>query len=106
MLIALAQGAAQALGRDDRLGRWGGEAFVGVHALARPEDAAALGERFRRIAQSVCVEAPDGSGPLHVSVSVGVAAAQPGDSAEDLIARADQLMRQAKDAGKDQVRVG
>lgn len=106
VLIALAQGVAQALGRDDRLGRWGGEAFVGVHALARPEDAAALGEQFRRIVQSVCVEAPDGSGPLHVSVSVGVAAAQPGDSAEDLIARADQLMYQAKGAGKDQVRVG
>ncbi|MGI6201431.1 MAG: GGDEF domain-containing protein [Christensenellales bacterium] len=106
VLVGLARGVAEHIHSDDLLGRWGGEEFLGVHALSDPAAAAALGENFRRLVSGVQVQAAGQPGALRITASVGVAVARPGDSAEALIARADRLMYQAKAAGKDQVRTG
>jgi diguanylate cyclase len=86
----------------DRLGRFGGEEFLMV--LTGPADAdgmARVGERVReRLARHDWQAlAPD----LQVTVSIGLAVAEPGDTAETLLERADRSLYQAKEAGRNRV---
>ena len=57
-------------------------------------------EKLRQMA-SHPVSTPGGS--VHISLSVGVALASPGESLDALIARADAAMYRAKKQGRDQV---
>ena len=84
--------------------RYGGEEFAVLLPGTGLLGAATLGERLRaRIgAESIATE----HGPLSVSVSVGIAAADGEAAAVDaLLDRADQALYQAKDGGRDRVRL-
>lgn len=95
VLVAVSQRMASALRPSDTAGRYGGDEFVIVC-----EDAGGLAAARtigRRVTQSVArpiAVAPDTA--LQPSLSVGVALAQPGDSPEDVIDRADRDMYAAK----------
>jgi diguanylate cyclase (GGDEF)-like protein len=89
----------------DMLARWGGEEFAVL--ITDADDAAA-----RHVAQRIC-QAVEGlslplacaSGPQVVTVSVGLASAQPDaqHSAQDLIRQADEALYSAKSGGRNQV---
>ena len=95
---------AAALRRGDLLVRWGGEEFL---VLLADADAAVLARVIERL--RVLVERSflilDGH-QLSFTISLGATLAQPGDTPETLIARADALMYQAKQAGRNRVAVG
>jgi diguanylate cyclase (GGDEF)-like protein len=85
------------------LGRLGGEEFLAVLPGADLDAARALAERLREAAS-----APDLSrwlGPGRLTVSVGITPLGAGDTLAGALARADQALYRAKDAGRDRVEV-
>ena len=86
----------------DVLGRYGGEEFV---VLGEPHTVPGeMAERLRSSIAEAHVMGP--SGPVRVTVSVGVAQLAPGDDLERLLARADRALYRGKDAGRNRVAIG
>ena len=73
--------------------RFGGDEFV---ILCPHADEARLAELTRQVVARVEGPFEGPVGPLHVSVSVGMAVGRPGETADDLIGRADRAMYGAK----------
>ena len=87
---------------EDALGRLGGEEF----AITLPETseaaAHALADRLRRTVRQLSFEGRDG--PFRVTISMGVAAARPGErSLAAALKRADAALYRAKASGRDRV---
>jgi diguanylate cyclase (GGDEF)-like protein len=81
--------------------RYGGEEFVAVLPGVGPERALDLAKDLRLAVEEFAFNA--GSEPLRCTVSVGVAAARPGDTPESLLKRADTALYMAKRAGRNRV---
>jgi diguanylate cyclase (GGDEF)-like protein len=93
--------AAASLRTTDRIGRHGGEEFLVLLTAAPVEQAAAALERVRE-----AVERHDWAGiqpGLAVTVSGGLAARRPCESATDLVSRADTAMYEAKRRGRNRL---
>jgi len=90
--------------RDDLVGRWGGEEFVGIYSVSSPDDIHIIGNKFWKLIQSTEVSHEEEF--LNVSMSVGITTIQQEDTVDSILSRADRLMYQAKKAGKDQVMFG
>ncbi|MCB2228354.1 MAG: GGDEF domain-containing protein [Desulfarculaceae bacterium] len=101
VLQAAAKAMAGELREVDNFSRFGGEEFVAVLVQAGQDRALMVAERLRRRVRGLdfSLVAPG----LRVTVSVGVAAYQPGESVDQLLRRADQAHYQAKTLGRDQV---
>lgn len=101
VLHATAQALRDGLRPDSLLARFGGEEFV----MLLPEvDAAAAGvaaERLRGAIEELAV--PVAGALVRVTASFGVAAARPGDDLNDVLARADRAVYDAKRGGRNQV---
>lgn len=87
--------------RNDLVGRWGGEEFVGVYSIADDSEMNIIADRFRILVEKT--EAMHGTTQVHATVSVGITAAREGDTVHTLLERADQLMYASKHAGKNSV---
>ncbi len=79
-----------------RVARFGGEEFVRLLPDRALADAARESEYLREAVSAM----PTG---LPVTISIGVAALQPGEDASALLARADQALYKAKHEGRDRV---
>ena len=95
--------AAQSLRGHDRLGRYGGEEFLLVLTdVSDPAAACTVAERVREtLAGADCSDIAPG---LAITASLGVACARGGESAEDMLRRADLALYDAKHAGRNAVR--
>jgi diguanylate cyclase (GGDEF)-like protein len=91
---------------SDLVVRYGGDEFVVLLPATPKPDAARVAETFRTAMKSQWGQPGDGSAPLAVTVSVGVATC-PGDarSGTELFVAADRALYDAKIAGKDCVRL-
>jgi diguanylate cyclase (GGDEF)-like protein/PAS domain S-box-containing protein len=87
--------------QDDMAARVGGDEMLvllkGVHDL---HDAVDVAEKIRA---SMAEPVRAGEAIISASVSIGVALAREGESAEDLMARADAAMYRAKQEGRNQI---
>jgi diguanylate cyclase (GGDEF)-like protein len=84
----------------DLIGRYGGEEFAAV--LQDAEFGATLPDRMRTCIAELPIDTR--SGPLTVTVSIGVARLRDDDTnLKDLLARADQALYEAKRAGRNRV---
>jgi diguanylate cyclase (GGDEF)-like protein len=103
VLRGLADRCRSALRSIDLLGRYGGEEFaILLPNTERHSGAAVLAERIRQRIDEAPVNTD--AGPIHVTVSVGVASVD--DSTEDLgalLKRADLALYEAKQAGRNRV---
>jgi diguanylate cyclase (GGDEF)-like protein/PAS domain S-box-containing protein len=86
---------------DDVAARVGGdELMIVLHGVHDKADALAVAEKLRStVAEPIVTRA----GSLHITISIGVTLARPDETSEELIARADTAMYQAKQTGRNQV---
>jgi diguanylate cyclase (GGDEF)-like protein len=102
VLLSLVAHIQLVLGRDDVLGRIGGEEFVVLSPGSGMRQTRALGERIRVAVESMPLEF-DGHA-LEMTVSVGVTEVAPGeDDVAILLQRADAALYAAKRAGRNRV---
>lgn len=101
VLKNIAASLSQNIRRNDLVGRWGGEEFLGIYSISAPSEIQIIAERFRFMVENT--EVLRNGKTIHATVSVGITAACPADTPQTLVERADQLMYQSKRAGKNQV---
>jgi len=94
----------------DTAGRWGGEEFVVLVTNVSTVELAAIAERIRRRIQTLVIPVTGTDGPATVenlTISIGGARyPAPGiTTLDDLVLVADRALYQAKDAGRNQVRL-
>ena len=83
----------------DLVGRWGGEEFIGIYTISKDSEAVVVAEKFRQLVNNT--EIMSNGEVLCVSVSVGVTIVQKGDTAQSIVERADHLMYESKQNGKN-----
>ncbi len=81
----------------DTIARWGGEEFLVIAPGTTHAEAVAMAERLRAV---LAARRPGG---LEVTATFGVAQHESADGLEGLLSRADQLLYDAKAAGRNQV---
>ncbi|WP_088996478.1 GGDEF domain-containing protein [Micromonospora echinaurantiaca] len=92
VLVGLARALEGALRQGDELYRIGGDEFVAVIEVNRPEEAVRIAERLTEAARRT-----------GRTISVGVALPRPGESPELTLRRADQALYAVKRHGRDGV---
>jgi diguanylate cyclase (GGDEF)-like protein/PAS domain S-box-containing protein len=103
VLCGMADCLLENIRRADILGRIGGEEFAVCMPSVTLEEGYAFAERLRHAVAAGRPATP--SGPVDVTVSIGVARFAPGDTASSMMERADAAMYAAKRAGRNRVRV-
>jgi diguanylate cyclase (GGDEF)-like protein/PAS domain S-box-containing protein len=88
----------------DEISRWGGEEFLVICPRIDAALLVSLAERLKALVATAAVVGEDRV--LRSTISVGATLAQPGDTPESLVARADKLMYAAKASGRDRVVFG
>ncbi|NEX18046.1 MAG: hypothetical protein C1943_15890 [Halochromatium sp.] len=96
VLVRIANEISAMLRAHDRLGRWGGEEFLILCSETTGEDARSLAERIRAQVEQLKLELVG-----QVTLSIGIASLTPSQTAESLLAKADQAMYQAKSQGRN-----
>jgi cyclic di-GMP phosphodiesterase Gmr len=89
LLAEVALRLAEVAGPGELVSRFGGDEFV-ILCTGRPEeDLDALAER---VTERIRAPFPGPGAPTSIGVSIGVAVSRPGDTADELIGRADRAM--------------
>ena len=99
VLFEFTQTVTTIIRRQDYLGRYGGEEFLLVLVDLDEQDAFEFAERIRRLLAKKIYQVGDHL--LHVTASIGLTIAMPGESMADLIARADKALYEAKHSGRN-----
>lgn len=92
-LCEVSRAVQDALRASDRIGRMGGDEFAVVLTDVRGEDCVMLSQRVRRLSPIV-IEI--GGEPVRVGLSLGLALAEPDESFEQVLERADAAMYEDK----------
>ena len=94
-----AQTLTGSLRPTDTLGRWGGDELLAIVRNIDLEVLKNLAERCTVMVAGTAVPSND-ERMISLSISVGAALVRPGETAEELIQRADQLMYRSKASGR------
>lgn len=104
VIKAAANGLKEGLREMDIVGRWGGEEFVMLIPASSIDMAQSIAERARSKLERMNIDTPTGS--VSVTASFGVAfGSAASESLSDLLARADNALYEAKNNGRNQVRL-
>lgn len=87
---------------QDTLARWGGEEFMVLSANSTMKRARRVAERLRTAVESFSFTGV----PRQVTSSFGVALHVSGETADELVKRADEALYEAKETGRNKVVVG
>jgi len=101
VLKSVTKSIKHSMRKSDMLGRWGGEEFVGVFDVRNDGEAIMLAEKIRMLVAGSHI--PYEGEDLSVTVSLGVTLACDGDTLESIVNRADALMYESKQDGKNRV---
>jgi diguanylate cyclase (GGDEF)-like protein len=100
-LVRFVQACSTCLRAMDTLGRIGGEEFAVLLPETALADACEVAERMRATVEDCAMNAPQGT--FQVTVSIGVAQIQEGETFESMMARADLHLYGAKHSGRNRV---
>lgn len=103
VLQVIAKRITDTLREEQMVGRIGGEEFVVLLPDTTPTQALSAIERVRKIVGGTPIETP--AGPVHVTISGGIAPLGDDDLVETAIDHADKAMYRAKSLGRDRVEV-
>ena len=100
VLVAIVQALASRVRREDLVGRWGGEELMVLLPGATLEAGLA---KARAMVEAIAARpfALEDGRRVAFTISVGVAAARPGDDAASLVLRADEALYRAKHGGRN-----
>ncbi len=101
VLKNIAQSLGRSIRRNDLVGRWGGEEFVGIYSVDTLAEAQRIADRFCILVKNTGVTR--GGKTIYTTVSVGVTMACLEDTMQSLVERADHLMYESKHDGKNRV---
>jgi len=101
VLKAVATIMKSVIRKIDMIGRYGGEEFLVIFPNTPGDNAKIAAEKLRREVESHKFKYKDRE--FKVTISVGVAEYKDGDTVETLIAKADEALYRAKEAGKNRV---
>ncbi|RSM61648.1 hypothetical protein DMB66_24340 [Actinoplanes sp. ATCC 53533] len=101
VIATVAQRLAATVRGTDVLGRYGGEEFAVLLPDTGDDGSSILAERLRAVIGDRPIETD--TGPLTVTVSVGVASRDTDMSVAELLGRADRALYQAKEGGRNRV---
>lgn len=90
---------------DDLICRWGGEEFIGIYPINAINEALNIAEKIRRTVEETPIKVTD-KDTINLTISLGATTPNKDDTLKTLIERADLLMYQAKDSGKNKVIYG
>lgn len=99
VLQSISKSIMHSIRKNDIFGRWGGEEFIGVFEIKNDHDALLLAEKIRILISNT--EIPYEDGNLSVTASLGVTVARTDDTIASVVKRADSLMYQSKEKGKN-----
>lgn len=102
-LIAVANVLEAQIRDDDQAVRYGGEEFLIVLPDTCLDDAQPIGERLRQCVEQTAIFNPSGEPLPSVTLSIGLAEWAAFETPEQLIARADAALYQAKHQGRNRV---
>ncbi|MGD7191949.1 diguanylate cyclase [Ralstonia pseudosolanacearum] len=95
--------ATSVMRSSDLIGRLGGEEFAVVMSRTTLEEAAGVVERLRAAVAEADESLPSG---LAMTVSLGMTACHPGDTASEMLRRADLALYRAKESGRNRHAAG
>lgn len=98
VLASFAELVRRSTRKNDRLFRYGGEEFLMLINNSKHEEAEILAEKIRATVEACPVGIME-----HITVSLGVASIQRGETLEQWVSRADAAMYKAKQLGKNRV---
>ena len=102
ILAQLAARLRPAIRPGDTVGRFGGDEFVVICKNLHVTEAQEVAERLRGAVKEAFTL---GGRRIFMNISIGIAPAGPGDTAETMLDAADMAMYQAKNAGGDRIAV-
>jgi diguanylate cyclase (GGDEF)-like protein/PAS domain S-box-containing protein len=85
----------------DLIGRWGGEEFVGIVRSVDKRRLSVIADRQRHLISGSSISYKNNL--LNVTASIGATIVRSEDTEDSLVKRADQLMYQSKNNGRNQV---
>ena len=83
----------------DLFGRWGGEEFLGIIRNVDLDSLIKVGERCRVLIEKSYI--PVAEKFLNITISIGATVPQPGDTMDSILKRADELLYQSKEKGRN-----
>ncbi len=95
---------SRSIRQTDFVGRYGGEEFLVILPCTDAASATIMGERIRTSIERTPMCDP-ASGPLPLTVSIGIAEHATGDNEDVLVSRADAALYRAKAMGRNRVEV-
>jgi diguanylate cyclase (GGDEF)-like protein len=98
-LQEVAKTLAGSLRPTDTVGRWGGDEFLAIVPNVNHEILSELAERCVVMVAHISLPVSDAV-TVSLSISTGATLAHPGETAEELIRRADDLMYRSKTSGR------
>jgi diguanylate cyclase (GGDEF)-like protein/PAS domain S-box-containing protein len=101
ILKMIAKTIANNVRANDVVARWGGEEFVVLLDHINPKAVTKVAEKIRKLVAASSYS--DGSRVITATISIGATLLQPGDTVDTAIKRADLLMYQSKEAGRNTV---
>lgn len=90
--------------RTDLVSRWGGEEFVAVFTGVGESRLKTICEKIRMLVEKSSLDKSGES--LRVTISIGATMAKQGDTINDIINRADGLLYESKENGRNRVTIG
>jgi diguanylate cyclase (GGDEF)-like protein len=100
VLVKFAEILKTAIRNLDVVSRWGGEEFLVLLIETNEQEARLITERLRKVIETSVFEIPD-----QITASFGIACIKPFESIEAFINRSDRALYQAKQEGRNCVRV-
>ena len=104
ILKMVAQTLEGNLRKQDVVGRWGGEEFVAIFPDVDAAGIEAVTQKMRFLVAESKVRKDFGE--IKVTISIGATIVLPEDTVELIVSRADRLMYESKEAGKNRVTIG